>query len=145
MKRTPLQRKTRLKAKSTLRRSGSLKRSKMAKAKRAPKPRKVGIDSPAHREFVRGFPCAYCEMHSERQDSPTEAHHHRKGAHAGTGIKPCDSTCVPLCTQHHNEFHTRGCIGEWSPKQTHAVLIPRRAEVAELSRAAGILPQKEAA
>lgn len=36
------------------------------------------------------------------------AHHVRSAATSGTGMKPPDSSTVPLCMLHHDEGHHRG-------------------------------------
>lgn len=64
--------------------------------------RKRDGDCPQHRAFVRQqpclFECAACagQMH---------AHHVRTAANSGTGIKPHDRFCVPLCAYHHDSIH----------------------------------------
>lgn len=49
--------------------------------------------------FVRSHGCLICNM-------PAEAHH--AFGERGTGIKTSDYTCIPLCTMHHRELHSRG-------------------------------------
>lgn len=36
------------------------------------------------------------------------AHHVRVGTGGGTGAKPSDRFCVPLCGAHHHEGHQKG-------------------------------------
>lgn len=36
------------------------------------------------------------------------AHHVRLGQNGGTGIKPSDYRCLPLCDKHHKELHQHG-------------------------------------
>ena len=37
-----------------------------------------------------------------------DAHHVRNGTDGGTGLKPHDRWCVPLCRQHHDQLHREG-------------------------------------
>jgi uncharacterized protein (DUF2237 family) len=39
---------------------------------------------------------------------PTVAHHVRTGTNGGTGMKPSDGWCVPICPAHHSEAHRLG-------------------------------------
>lgn len=74
------------------------------------KPVKSGIERalkrewPRHRKFLRSFQCVVrgCE------DGPIEVSHIRTAANAGTGIKPHDSSAVPMCHAHHLLYHERG-------------------------------------
>ena len=51
--------------------------------------------------FIRSLPCLICgdiaEPHHMRRMIPTEL----KG---GTGLKPYDTMCIPLCREHHNDI-----------------------------------------
>ena len=55
-------------------------------------------------DYVRGLPCAVC-------GGQAEPHHWRKDSDGGTGLKPSDCFCVPLCREHHREAHQHG--DEW--------------------------------
>lgn len=57
-----------------------------------------------HRAWLRGFACVVTDCESERQ----EVSHIRTAANAGTGIKPHDSSAVPMCADHHAEYHRIG-------------------------------------
>lgn len=37
-----------------------------------------------------------------------EPHHWRRGADGGTGLKPSDCFCIPLCHRHHRQVHDKG-------------------------------------
>jgi hypothetical protein len=57
-----------------------------------------------HRNWLRGFACVVTDCESQRQ----EVSHIRTAANAGTGIKPHDSSAVPMCCNHHAEYHRIG-------------------------------------
>ena len=65
---------------------------------------------PAHRAWVRGFMC----LVASQGKNPTacggksEAAHVRLHTDGGTGLKPHDRHCVPLCSTHHREQHNIG-------------------------------------
>lgn len=50
-------------------------------------------------QFVHSHGCMICNM-------PAEAHH--AFGERGTRIKSSDYTCIPICTMHHRELHSRG-------------------------------------
>lgn len=54
-------------------------------------------------EHVRARPCCVCGS-----SPPNDAHHFGP---RGMGQKTDDRRTVPLCRQHHDEWHTRGTIG----------------------------------
>lgn len=61
---------------------------------------------PKHREFIRSLPCLACG-----KPAPSECAHVRSSGGGGTGIKPADRFCVPLCGPvgcHHRQHQ----IGE---------------------------------
>ena len=62
-------------------------------------------DHPRHRAWIRDRPCAV-----ENGDcrGAVQAHHVRNGTDGGTGLKPHDKWCVPLCAQHHGDLHREG-------------------------------------
>ena len=77
------------------------------------KPQKMGVreverEFPSHRAWVRKHFCAVPGCPSDR----IEAAHVRKnlpaGEQGGTGIKPHDKWCIPLCFGHHAEQHLFG-------------------------------------
>lgn len=97
------------------------------------------VRSPRHMELVRWLGCAVPGCRA-RQD--IHAHHVRRAATSGTGAKPGDDACVPLCARHHLELHQRGeitCSAEWQIN-----LAARARRIAEASRMLGILPLDEA-
>lgn len=60
-------------------------------------------DCPEHRKFVRAQRCIYDGVYCA---GPMHAHHVRTAANSGTGMKPDDKFCVPLCAAHHSELHS---------------------------------------
>lgn len=62
----------------------------------------------SHLKYVRGFMCAIEGRDGHVCVGKIEAHHMREGANGGIGMKPDDSTCVPLCSEGHRLFHTVG-------------------------------------
>jgi hypothetical protein len=77
----------------------------------------------SHLQWVRGFVCAAHQ--SGECEGRTEAHHAREGANGGMGLKPDDTTAVPLCAFHHAEIHR---IGWQSFEKRH------RLDLSELAR-----------
>lgn len=77
--------------------------------RRRSKNRDAKLRSDSHRKWIRGFHCAVPNCNR----TPIEAAHVRIGSKAGTGQKPDDSRCVPLCgglDGHHHEQHVLGEI-----------------------------------
>ena len=68
----------------------------------------------AYLSHVRTFPCCVCG----RPD--TEAHHVRWSFNSGIGMKPGDVWAIPLCMDHHIEWHRKGMI---TFQRTHEVNI----------------------
>lgn len=67
----------------------------------------------AYLAHVRTHYCVFCTLKADH------AHHHgKKSGGGGMGLKPSDYQTVPLCTEHHGEFHQRGQIGHWDAKET---------------------------
>jgi len=63
-------------------------------------------DCPEHRAWVASLPCAVPGCRGK-----SDPHHVRAGTDCGTGIKPSDAWCVPLCgglAGHHMEGHRIG-------------------------------------
>jgi len=56
--------------------------------------------------------CLVCGCHNG-----IEAHHLRTDGKGGTAKKPPDWMCVPLCSECHRKYHTRG--HEWFLEQVH--------------------------
>ena len=52
-------------------------------------------------EWIRNQPCLVCGESSD-------PHHVRIDGNAGTGIRPPDSYCIPLCFTHHRYYHDNG-------------------------------------
>ncbi len=66
------------------------------------------IRSPGHLQFTRGFRCAIADHPAHECSGRMHAHHCREGADGGMGLKPSDSTVVPLCDLAHTEIHNTG-------------------------------------
>lgn len=71
--------------------------------------------SDTHRAFIASLPCLVCGNNIE-----SEACHIRMGdlrvakpANPGTGTKPGDMWCVPMCGQHHRKQHTMNEHAFW--------------------------------
>lgn len=62
---------------------------------------------PAHRAWVRGFPCIVpgCVVEPNGPETHIEAAHCRRNTDGGTGLKPHDKWCFPACKNHHAEQH----------------------------------------
>jgi hypothetical protein len=78
--------------------------------------------SPQHLAWIRMQPCV---VHGRACKGPIEAHHVREGLTGGTGLKPPDARCVPLCTAAHREGHT---IGWPSFEDLHGVDLSAEAD-----------------
>ena len=59
-------------------------------------------ESAKYRKLVSEQPCIICG------GTPSAPHHDRKGQNAGMGMKPHDTTCIPICATHHQELHAIG-------------------------------------
>jgi len=59
--------------------------------------------------WIRTLPCCMCG-----KNSPSEAHHSKTG---GTGIKASDYTAIPLCREHHQEWHDKWGKGGPIPEE----------------------------
>ena len=62
---------------------------------------------PAHRAWVRGFPCIVpgCLRVENDPETHIEAAHCRRDTDGGTSLKPHDKWCFPACKKHHAEQH----------------------------------------
>lgn len=102
----------------------------------APAPRqprsKPDRDAP-YLQWVRMHPCCYCGTREG-----VEAHHWRKGR--ALASKVSDYFTVPLCEEHHREFHDRGQIGSMSPADTRERF--RDAQIGMLARAVRVLRRR---
>lgn len=61
-------------------------------------------DCPQHRAWIRQQPCIAEGMCGGQM----HAHHVRNAANSGTGTKPEDRFCVPVCAYHHDRIHNWG-------------------------------------
>lgn len=67
-----------------------------------PQPKPEAWRSEDYKSFVRGHYCCNCMM------PKTYAHHVRTASNSGTGIKPDDLYCIPLCFDCHDLIHKKG-------------------------------------
>lgn len=92
--------------------------------------------------FVRRQRCWFCQT-----DQDVVAHHHsRRQGGGGTGLKGCDLLTVPLCNQHHQEWHQRAQVGALSHLETQvemwkAIALTLRAVAIDMDRNA--LPEEK--
>jgi hypothetical protein len=90
-----------------------------------PKPPKMGArvqerrDFPRHRQFVRRHACVVpgCD------GLPIQCAHVRLGTDGGTGLKPSDWWCVPLCVEHHFRQHGAGEESFWAGRDAKALAL----------------------
>ena len=62
------------------------------------------VRSDKYLAYIRSQACCECYHRGD-----VVAHHHGKGG--GTGEKTHDTMTVPLCNEHHTEFHQKGTLG----------------------------------
>lgn len=69
------------------------------------------LRSKAYRDRVAALPCRVCPR------SPAGDPHHPRGLEWGTGgsLKASDEFCIPLCREHHQEWHAL-TMGPWEAK-----------------------------
>lgn len=64
---------------------------------------------------VRRQPCWFCG-----ETEGIHAHHHgRAGGGGGMGLKTSDLHTVPLCREHHAEWHTKARVRHYTTGETH--------------------------
>lgn len=83
--------------------------------------------SPSHLKWVRGHSCCAASGACEGR---VEAHHVREtvgGQGGGIGLKPDDSSAVPLCSFHHQFLHIGGV--KTFQVTTHVDLVAIAAEL----------------
>lgn len=74
-------------------------RFKSVRAAKNKNGRKFGPNrSENYLDWIRKRPCCVCS-----KNAPSEASHHGR---RGMGQKASDFSCVPLCTDHHRDWHT---------------------------------------
>jgi hypothetical protein len=59
---------------------------------------------PVYLRNVRGLPCVLAGT----RVCNGRIHAHHAGPRPGMGIKAADDTAIPLCAQHHQEWHNAG-------------------------------------
>ena len=64
---------------------------------------------PQYVQFIYFQPCIVPGCASRR----IEPHHWQNKQNHGTGLKPGDEWCVPLCLKHHHELHEHGRESFW--------------------------------
>ena len=101
-------------------------------------------DWPAHRKWVRGFLCAACYTVGNMQMGRIEAAHVRVGTDGGTGFKPHDVFCIPLCEYHHGQQHSTG-ERTFEVKYPHAFPKGMRAKALEFARQSPVAEIRERA
>jgi len=72
------------------------------KATMTPCPKSIAWKSHKYLAHVRTRPCCVCGY------PDVQAHHIRFSHIAGIGMKPPDTWAIPLCHQHHREWHDMG-------------------------------------
>ncbi len=63
--------------------------------------------------WIRTLPCVVCLVqnpHMDTSNSTSEPHHVNKVGHGTMGGKTDDSRAIPICHDHHNEYHDKGRI-----------------------------------
>lgn len=98
--------------------------------------RQPPVRSARHLELVRWCGCVVPGCPKRFTD--VHAHHIRRAATSGTGVKPSDAWTAGLCWRHHEQLHQRGeatCSAEWNID-----LEATAARIATASRLLGILP-----
>ncbi len=83
------------------------------------------LRSPSHLKWVRGHSCC---VSTGACDANIEAHHVREtvdGNGGGIGLKPDDSSAVPLCAFHHQNVHM---VGIKTFQALHKIDLTRIAE-----------------
>ena len=82
---------------------------------RAPRER-----DPQHLDAIRQCPCLACGS-----DTGCEAAHIRMGMRGGTGRKPSDAECVPLCSSCHRDQHSDSEAQFWSALNIDPLAVAR--------------------
>ncbi len=84
-----------------------------------------GRSNPRHRAFINSLPCVACG-----RAAPSECAHVRMGTDGGTGYKPADRFCLPLCEGCHRTGpaaqHTIGEPAFWAERGVDPVDIAAR-------------------
>lgn len=62
-----------------------------------------------HRKWLRSHECV-CTLSATLAacSGAIEVSHIRTAANSGVGLKPMDSSAVPMCSNHHRLYHQRG-------------------------------------
>ena len=111
----------------------------------------IRIRDKRHLAFARTLPCVKCTglmqglFTKERfieWDFSSEPSHIRLKSKSGTGIKPCDSACLPLCHPHHMDSH-RGEATFWGSKLDSAIELAKKLYEVSGDRLAAIKLIKE--
>lgn len=97
--------------------------------------RQPPVRSQRHQDLVRWLGCC---VPGCRRKTDIHAHHVRRAATSGVGVKPGDDACVPLCHWHHRDLHQHGeetCCERWGIDLEYTAT-----RIATASRLLGILP-----
>ena len=78
------------------------------------------IDGRAYMDRVRELPCAAYRVKVPTRWTPCkgaiQAHH--AGPRPGLSMKAADTTTIPLCMQHHTEWHSSAGVFHWWSRET---------------------------
>lgn len=69
--------------------------------------------SRSYLDFVKTEPCCFCHR-------PADDPHHFAGQ-KGTALRASDYLTVPLCREHHDEWHNRRKLGTLNSAETMAI------------------------
>lgn len=79
-------------------------------------PKQVVERSEEYKAWIRSLPCIRC------QRQPSEAHHQPAEGHSSTGKKCSDYRCVPLCAEHHEQYHSSGRHTFWGGADVETIV-----------------------
>jgi hypothetical protein len=87
-----------------------------------PQPKQKRLRDKKYLEWLRSLWCCNC-YRAGSENVQVVAHHIRIGTNGGTGIKPGDNHCVPLCVDCHADLHQIGEATFWenAAKNPHEV------------------------
>ena len=61
--------------------------------------------NPKHLAWLRTLPCIVPDCQT---GTPVQSHHIRSAGNSGVGLKPPDTSTIPVCAYHHSESHRIG-------------------------------------
>lgn len=68
-----------------------------------PQPKTKRVMNTRYIEWIKTLPCLVCQS-----KFPSDPHHVVPEGHGGKGVKVDDTRTIPLCHEHHMEYHTQG-------------------------------------